>query len=70
MFTELFEGCMSGGIFPALCKSLKLVQQPKADKPVGDSFPYSLDSIEKILERVIYNRLLPITESQGGLSDR
>ncbi|CAD7080109.1 unnamed protein product [Hermetia illucens] len=74
MFAELFEACMSEGIFPAVWKRLKLVLLPKLGKPPGEPSSYRpiclLDTVGKVLERVIYNRLLPVVESQGGLSDR
>ena len=74
MFAELFETCMSEGIFPAPWKRQKLVLLPKAGKPPGEPSSYRpiclLDTMGKMLERAIYNRLLPVVESQGGLSDR
>ncbi|CAD7080141.1 unnamed protein product [Hermetia illucens] len=74
MFTELFEACMSEGIFPVAWKRQKLVLLPKPGKPPGEPSSYRpiclLDTVGKMLERVIYNRLLPVVESQGGLSDR
>ncbi|CAD7081162.1 unnamed protein product [Hermetia illucens] len=74
MFAELFEACMSEGIFPAVWKRQKLVLLPKPGKPPGEPSSYRpiclLDTVGKMLERVIYNRLLPVVESQGGLSHR
>ena len=65
---------MFEGIFPASWKRQKLVLLPKAGKPPGKPTSYRpiclLDTVGKMLERVIYNRLLPVVESQGGLSDR
>ena len=47
---------------------------PKPNKPLGDPSSYRpiclLNGIGKLFERVIFNRLVPITEKEGGLSDR
>ncbi|CAD7081762.1 unnamed protein product [Hermetia illucens] len=74
MFAKLFEVCMSEGIFAAAWKRQKLILLPKPGKNPGEPSSYRpiclLDTVKKMLERVIYNRLLPVVESQGGLSDR
>lgn len=47
---------------------------PKVSKPPGKSSPYRpmylLDTMRRMWERLIYKRLLPVVENQGGLSDR
>lgn len=56
MFAELFEACMTKGIFPRARKRQKLVLLPKAIKPPGEPFLYRsiclLETMGKMLERV------------------
>ena len=73
-FASTFESCMAEGVFPAQWKRQKLVLLPKPRKPPGVPSSYRpiclLDTMGKMLERVIYNRLLPFIELAGGLSER
>jgi Reverse transcriptase (RNA-dependent DNA polymerase)/Endonuclease-reverse transcriptase len=69
----VLQSCLDGGIFPNIWKRQKLVLLPKPGKPPGIPSSYRpiclLDSMGKILERIIQNRLLPYTEGNDGLSD-
>lgn len=74
IFIDIFMDCLKTGTFPPQWKRQKLVLIPKAGKPPGEPSSYRpiclLDTVGKMLERVIYNRLLPIVENRGGLSER
>lgn len=73
MFIEMFTQCLREGIFPEPWKKQSLVLIPKPNKPLGDPSAYRpiclLDTLGKILEKIICNRLLPIVETRGGLSN-
>jgi hypothetical protein len=72
LFVRVMQACLQEGIFPKKWKRQKLVLLPKPGKPPGEPSSYCpiclFDTIGKILERIIQNRLLPITEGEGGLS--
>lgn len=74
IFVEVFQKCLEEGTFPRPWKKQRLVLLPKGKKPVDDPASYRpiclLDTMGKILERMIYNRLLPIVEEKGALSNR
>ncbi|CAD7076711.1 unnamed protein product [Hermetia illucens] len=74
LFANTFEACLKEGIFPAKWKKQKLVLLPKPGKQPGNLASYRpiclLDTMGKMMERVIYNRLLPIVEASNGLSER
>ena len=74
MFAQIFTGCLKEGSFPAEWKIQKLVLIPKTGKPIGEPASYRpiclLNTIGKVLERVIYNRLYPLIDSDGYLSNR
>lgn len=74
LFAEIFNQCLEEGIFPDSWKTQRLVLLPKPNKRLGDPSSYRpiclLDTMGKILEKVIYNRLLPAVEERHGLSDR
>ena len=74
LFANTFEACLKEGIFPAQWKKQKLVLLPKPGKQPGNPASYRpiclLDTMGKMMERVIYNRLLPIVEASNGLSER
>ena len=73
-FISVFETCMIEGVFPDRWKRQKLVLLPKPNKHPGHPSSYRpiclIDTAGKMLERVIYNRLLPIIEYKDGLSER
>lgn len=72
MFAKLMQVCLEEGTFPQIWKRQKLVLLPKPGKTPGEASAYRpiclLDTIGKILERVIQNRLVNVTESSNGLS--
>ncbi|KAI8118185.1 Retrovirus-related Pol polyprotein from type-1 retrotransposable element R1 [Lucilia cuprina] len=74
VFINTFDQCLQEGIFPDQWKKQTLVLIPKPNKPAGEPASYRpiclLDTVGKILEKLIYNRLLPIVEMSGGLSNR
>lgn len=73
IFHETIQRCLSEGVFPEQWKVQQLVLLPKGKKPPGEPSSYRpiclLDTMGKILERVIYNRLLTVVEDNGALSD-
>lgn len=73
LFLKTFQKCISERVFPTRWKIQRLVLIPKDNKPLGEPSSYRpiclLDTMGKILERIIYNRLLPIVEGKGALSE-
>lgn len=74
LFVNIAQSCLEEGVFPRVWKRQRLVLLPKAGKPPGEPSSYRpiclLDTGGKLLERIIQNRLLPITEGDGGLSSQ
>lgn len=74
LFLHVFQSCIENGIFPDQWKIQRLVLIPKGNKPPNEPSSYRpiclLDTMGKILERIIYNRLLPVIEEKGALSER
>ena len=74
MFRMVLQRCLDEGHFPDRWKRQKLVLLPKPGKPPGDPSSYRpiclLDTVGKLLEKVILNRLTECTESEYGLSER
>lgn len=72
IFAGTMHKCLAEGIFPEQWKVQQLVLLPKGNKPPGEPSSYRpiclLDTMGKILERVIYNRLLAVVEENGALS--
>ncbi|XP_055614802.1 uncharacterized protein LOC129761118 [Toxorhynchites rutilus septentrionalis] len=66
------QKCLDGGYFPDMWKKQRLVLLPKPGKPPGDPSSYRpiclLDTLGKLLEKIILNRLSRCTESEHGLS--
>lgn len=73
MFRRTLQKCFDDGTFPDRWKRQKLVLLPKPGKPPNDPSAYRpiclLDTVGKLLERVILNRLERYTERENGLSD-
>ncbi|CAB0040015.1 unnamed protein product [Trichogramma brassicae] len=73
IFLQVYTACLRTGVFPVCWKRQRLVLLPKPGKPPEEPSSYRplcmLDTAEKILERIIYDRLEATTESLGGLSD-
>lgn len=73
LFRITFQRCINDGNFPDIWKRQNLVLLPKPGKPPGDPSAYRpiclLDTVGKVLERVILNRLTKYTEGEHGLSD-
>lgn len=74
LLVNIFEAWLKDGIFSAQRKNQKLVLLPKTNKSPRDSTSYRsmclLDTMRKIMERIIYNRLLRIVGSNNGLLGR
>lgn len=74
MFRTVMQRCLNECHFPDVWKVQKLVLLPKPGKPPGDPSSYRpiclLDTLGKLLERVILNRLSEYTEGEHGLSER
>lgn len=72
LFAGTMQKCLDEGVFPEQWKVQQLVLLPKGNKPPGEPSSYRpiclLDTMGKILERVIYNRLLAVVEEKGILS--
>lgn len=73
-FRTVLQKCLDEGHFPDKWKVQKLVLLPKPGKPPGDPSSYRpiclLDTLGKLLERIILNRLTKYTESEHGLAAR
>ncbi|XP_062713362.1 uncharacterized protein LOC134290278 [Aedes albopictus] len=73
MFRSTIQHCIEEGSFPDIWKRQKLVLLPKPGKLPGDPSAYRpiclLDTVGKLLERVVLNRLTKYTESESGLSE-
>lgn len=61
IFIEMYNACITEGVFPGPWKKQRLVLLPKGKRPPDDPSSYRplcmLDTIGKILERIVYNRL-------------
>lgn len=72
MFRTVMQKCLEEGHFPDIWKVQKLVLLPKPGKPPGDPASFRpiclLDTLGKLLEKVILNRVVPFTEGERGLS--
>lgn len=72
VFLRTYNACLAEGTFPRQWKRQKLVLLPKGNKPPDDPSSYRpiclLDSVGKVLERIIYNRAENFTEGAQGLS--
>lgn len=73
MFQAVVQKCLDDGVFPEQWKLQQLVLLPKGDKSPDDPSAYRpiclLDTIGKILERIVYVRLLTVAENRGALSE-
>lgn len=73
MFRHAFQNCLKERMFPNQWKLQNLVLIPKGGKPPNEASSYRpiclLDTMGKVLERIIYNRLLPLAEQNGALSE-
>lgn len=72
-FTDLYTKCLLEGIFPKIWKRQRLVLIPKPNKPPGEPSSYRplcmIDTLGKVLERIICERLEKHIENVGGLAD-
>ena len=73
MVRATMQRCIDEGHFPEIWKKQKLVLLPKPGKPPGDTSSYRpiclLDTLGKLLETIILNRLTEYTEGCKGLSE-
>ncbi|XP_050338322.1 uncharacterized protein LOC126764713 [Bactrocera neohumeralis] len=72
-FSDLYSRCLREGVFPKIWKVQRLVLLQKPNKPAGEPSSYRplcmIDTMGKILERIICTRLENHLEGDGGLSD-
>ena len=73
MFRKTMQKCLDDCVFPDIWKRQQLILLPKPGKPPGDPSSYRpiclLDTLGKLLERIINSRLLEYVEGEGGLAD-
>lgn len=73
VFLETYNACLAERIFPERWKIQKLVLIPKGNKPPTDPSSYRpiclLDTVGKVFERIIYNRIEEYSEGIRGLSE-
>ncbi|CAB0030692.1 unnamed protein product [Trichogramma brassicae] len=73
LFLDVYNACLTEGVFPACWKMQRLVLLPKGDKPPEEPSSYRplcmLNTAGKILERIICNRIEEHTETETGLSE-
>ena len=73
MFRKTLQKCLDDCVFPDIWKRQQLILLPKPGKPPGDPSSYRpiclLDTLGKLLERVINNRLTTYSEGEGGLAN-
>lgn len=74
LFRVALQKCMDEGRFPDRWKIQKLVLLPKPGKVPGEPGSFRpiclLDTLGKLLERIILNRLMLYTEGEHGLAPR
>ncbi|XP_049309471.1 uncharacterized protein LOC125777805 [Bactrocera dorsalis] len=72
-FSDLYTRSLREGVFPKIWKVQRLVLLQKPNKPAGEPSSYRplcmIDTMGKILERIICTRLENHLEGDGGLSD-
>ena len=72
IFINLYNKCLKEGIFPIQWKKQKLVLIPKGQKPPNEASSYRpiclLNTLGKIFEKIISNRLINFIDSNNGLS--
>uniref|UniRef100_A0ABD2WSB4 Endonuclease/exonuclease/phosphatase domain-containing protein n=1 Tax=Trichogramma kaykai TaxID=54128 RepID=A0ABD2WSB4_9HYME len=72
-FRRVFTACLREGCFPAHWKRQRLVLMLKPGKPAAEPSSYRplcmLDTVGKILERIMVGRLEAHTEGPAGLAD-
>lgn len=73
MIRATMQKCLVESRFPEIWKRQKLVLLPKPGKPPGDPSSYRpiclLDTLGKLLESIILNRLREYAEGDNGLSE-
>lgn len=72
MLLQTFNHCLTLQTFPESWKTARLVLLRKGDKPLEENSSYRpiclLDTVGKMLERLLANRLLKALEERGGLA--
>ena len=73
MLLEVFNSCLREGRFFAVWKEQRLVLLRMGNKPLGDASSYSplclLDTMGKLLEELILQRLQALLVGENGLSE-
>lgn len=72
-FVNVYNQCLQNGIFPKVWKRQRLVLLQKPNKPSGEPSSYRplcmIDTLAKILERIVRDRLEAHIESVSGISE-
>ena len=72
-YPDMFRKTLQKCVFPDIWKRQQLILLPKPGKPPGVPSSYRticlLDTLGKLLERVINNRLTTYSEGEGGLAN-
>jgi len=73
-FIKVYNTCLANGDFPKTWKNARLVLIRKGDKPLDTPSSYRpvclLDCLDKLLEKVLDNRLRSFLDDSEGLHDR
>ena len=69
MFRNTMQKCLDNCVFPDIWKQQQLILLPKPGKPSLYRPICLLNTLGKLLERVINSRLLEYVEGEGGLAD-
>ncbi len=74
IFAKMYNACLKEGIFPDPWKVQRLVLLPKPNQPPEEASSYRplcmLDTIGKVYESIVRNRLELAIQKAGGLSER
>ena len=74
LLLEMYNNCLQNGIFHKKWKRQKLVLLRKGNKPLSEPSSYRpiclLDTMGKLLERMLFQRLEAHIKNSGGLSPR
>ncbi len=74
LFVKMYNACILEGVFPDPWKVQRLVLLPKPKKPPEEPSSYRplcmLDTIGKVYESIVRNRLELAIQKAGGLSER
>ncbi|CAH1720556.1 unnamed protein product [Aphis gossypii] len=74
VLTDVYNTCLSSGVFPETWKKARLVLIRKGDRPLDTPSSYRplclLDCLGKLFEKIIDNRLREFLDNSDGLHER